>query len=42
MKEFLRTYGLWILIPFVIVVVAVVAFIVFTDPQAASPFTYSQ
>jgi ABC-type dipeptide/oligopeptide/nickel transport system permease subunit len=42
MKDFLRTYWLWILVPFVIVLVAVAAFLFFTDAQASSPFTYGQ
>ena len=42
MKEFLRTYWLWIVVPFVLVVIAVVAFLLFTEPQTASPFTYGQ
>lgn len=42
MKEFLRTYWLWIVVPFVLVVIAVVAILWFTDAQTASPFTYGQ
>lgn len=42
MKDFLRTYWLWIVVPFVLVIVAVLAFLYFTDPQASSPFTYGQ
>ncbi|MDF1798876.1 MAG: hypothetical protein P1V81_06850 [Planctomycetota bacterium] len=42
MKDFLRDNWLWIVLPFVIVVAAVVFFLVFMDDQGASPFTYGQ
>ncbi len=42
MKDFLRTYWLWIIVPFLIVILAVVAFIYFSDPVADSPFIYGQ
>jgi hypothetical protein len=42
MKDFLRDNWLWIVLPFVLVVAAVVFFLVFAQDNNASPFTYGQ
>ena len=42
MKDFLRTYWLWILVPFILVIVVVLALLHWSDATAGSPFTYGQ
>ena len=42
MKDFLRDNWLWIVIPFVVVLAAVVYLVTSGDGGSASPFTYGQ